>query len=201
MNMKGHIRLAAVVVALLLGACAPLQPQRPGPISTHVLDAHIETPTAAGTRTQTLVVATPRAAPGYDSVRIAYTRHPHEIEYFANNEWVAPPAHMLAPLIVRTLEQGGGFRAVVPASSPVIGDLRLDTEIVRLQQEFDVAPSRVRFTLRAQLVDPVARRVVKTGEFDAIEDAPGDDPRGGVAAANRAVARVLAELAGFCSGQ
>lgn len=193
---------AAVVLGLLpLSACSPLQPQRAEPTSTYLLDARIETQAAAETGASILVVGTPRAAPGYDSTRIAYMRRAHEIEYFANNEWVDTPARMLAPLLVRALEQGGGFRAVVPASSGAVGDLRLDTEIVRLQQEFDVAPSRVRFTLRARLIDPVGRRIVDTRLFDVSETAPSDDPRGGVIAANRAVARVLEDLSGSVRDQ
>jgi cholesterol transport system auxiliary component len=45
-------------------------------------------------------------------------------------------------------------------------DLRLDTEILRLQQDFASQPSRVRFTLRAYLVDQTTRRVLAWRVFD-----------------------------------
>ena len=47
----------------------------------------------------------PHAAAGYDSQHIIYVRQPHKLEYFAHNEWVDPPARMLAPLIVAALER------------------------------------------------------------------------------------------------
>ena len=43
---------------------------------------------------------------------------------------------MLGPLLMRTLEDTGSFRAVVHAPTGLPADLRLDTELVRLQQNF-----------------------------------------------------------------
>jgi len=99
---------------------------------------------------------------------------------------------------------------VVLTPSAAAGDLRLDSEIVRLQHEFGGkpvgqpghqpgagAPSRVRFTLRAYLVDNSTRRVLAWREFDATEPSPSEDPYGGVIAANRAVQKVLQQLAAF----
>jgi cholesterol transport system auxiliary component len=106
---------------------------------------------------------------------------------------------MLAPLLVQALEQSGGFRAVVQAPSLAAADLRLDSELVRLQQDFGAKPSRVRITVRAQLIDVNTRRVLATAQFDETEAAPSDDPYGGVLAANRALGRVLERLATFCA--
>ena len=93
----------------------------------------------------------------------------------------------------------GAFRAVVLASSAAAGDLRLDTEIIRLQHEFQTQPSRARFTLRAALVDDRTRRVLAWREFDTTAAAATEDPYGGVLAANRAVQAALQELAVFCA--
>ena len=79
------------------------------------------------------------------------------------------------------------------------GDLRLDTELLRLQQDFATQPSHVHFTLRAHLVDNATRRVLAWRVFDASVAAATDDPYGGVVAANRAVQTVLEQLAGFCA--
>ena len=66
-------------------------------------------------------------------------RETHQLEYFAHSEWVDPPARMLAPLLVAAVESTGTFRAVVLTPSAAVGDLRLDTEIVRLQHEFQTS--------------------------------------------------------------
>ena len=106
---------------------------------------------------------------------------------------------MLAPLLVAAAAASGAFSAVVPTPGAAAGDLRLDTEIVRLLQQFGSGPSQVRFTLRANLVDERTRRVLVSREFDAIEDAHSDDPYGGVLAASRAVQEVLRQLAAACA--
>ena len=83
--------------------------------------------------------------------------------------------------------------------SAAAGDLRLDTEIIRLQHEFLTRPSQVRFTLRAHLVDNRTRRVLASREFEAVAPAASENPYGGVVAANRAVQTVLEDLAAFCA--
>jgi cholesterol transport system auxiliary component len=193
-------RAAAAVAALaLLAACTALQPPQVEQVSTYVL----ETMPAAGAprpkRDLVLEVSAPRARPGFDTPQMAYTQRANALDYFAKHRWADTPARMLGPLFAQALEQSGGFRAVVQAPSLATASLRLDTELVRLQQDFGAKPSRVRLTLRAQLIDADSRRVLVSAEFDETEAAPSDDPYGGVIAANRALARLLERLAAFCA--
>ena len=147
----------------------------------------------------TLVINPPRAAAGFDSQRIIYLRDAYKLEYFANSEWVDPPARMLGPLLVNALERSGAFRAVIQTPASASADLRLDTQIIRLQQDFHTQPSHARFTLRAYLVDDKTRAVLAWREFDANVPALSDDPYGSVVAANEAVQMVLADLSAFCA--
>jgi len=156
------------------------------------------TPRAAVTA-PTLIVSPPHAAAGFDSQRIMYVRQADQLEYFAHNEWIDTPARMLAPRIVAAIESSGAFRAVVQTPSPAAGEMRLDTEILRLQHEFLSTPSRVRFTLRAYLVESATRRVIAAREFEAAIPAASEDPYGGVVAANHAVQTVLENLSAFCA--
>lgn len=112
------------------------------------------------------------AAAGFDSPHIVYVRQASQLEYYAHNEWVDTPARMLALLIVFAIERGGAFRAVVQTPSAAAGDIRLDTEVLHLQHEFLGKPSRVRFALRAYLVDSVTRRVLGSRELEAVAAAP-----------------------------
>lgn len=147
----------------------------------------------------TLLVSVTRAVAGFDSPRMIYLRQPHKLEHFARSEWIDTPARMLSPLVVAAVESSGAFRAVMQAPSSASGDLRLDTEVMQLQQEFTAQPSRVRFALRANLVDDATRRVIASREFTAVANAGSEDPYGGVVAANQAVRSVLEELAAFCA--
>jgi len=197
-------RLLLVCAAVLaLNACSVLQPKAATPAAFYALEY---TPPAGAskaagpspsTATATLIVSPVRAASGFDSQRIIYVREAHKIEYFSHSEWIDTPARMLGPLVVAAIAQTEGFRAVVTTPGAASGELRLDTEIVRLQQEFLTQPSSVHFTLRAYLVEEKTRKVLAWREFDAHAVASRDDPHAGVMAANQVVQTVLEELSQF----
>jgi cholesterol transport system auxiliary component len=190
---------AGFAVVALLAACTALQPPEADHASTYVLEAVLATAAPRPKRDLVLEVSVPRARPGFDTPLMAYTQRTNALEYFAKNRWADTPARMLAPLLVQALDHSGGFRAVVQAPSLAAAELRLDTELVRLQQDFSARPSRVQFTVRAQLIDVGARRVLASAEFDETEVAPSDDPYGGVIAVNRALGRLLERVAEFCA--
>jgi cholesterol transport system auxiliary component len=199
-----RLAVAAVLLALT-AACSSMLPARPEPPALFALEspaaatAAPDPATGAPASAATLIVYPTHAAAGFDSARIVYQREPLSRAAFAHSEWVDTPARMLTPLIVAGLQSQNGFRAVLTAPSAAAADLRLDTDIVRLQHEFGASPSRVRFTLRATLIDTATRRVLAARVFDETVPAQTDDAKGGVVAANAAVQAVLAQLGGFCA--
>lgn len=198
--------LAVCVAAASLCACSVLQPKAGTPPAFYALEAALPSGTAPGpaptaVATSTLVISPVRAASGFDSQRIIYVRTPHKLEYFAQSEWIDTPARMLGPLLVASITRTGAYKAVVMTPGSAGGELRLDTEIVRLQHDFQIQPSRVHFTLRAYLVDEKTRKVLAWREFDGEAEATRDDPYAGVVAANRVVQTVLQEVSQFLAKQ
>jgi cholesterol transport system auxiliary component len=197
------VRSASACIALIsVGACSALSPtSTPAPALYSLNDNSATNPipinTTASSTKRTLLVSPPHAASGFDSQRIVYVRTAHQLEYFSNSEWIDPPARMLGPLLVAAIEKTAAFRAVVMTPGAANGQLRLDTEIVRLQHEFQKRPSRVRFTLRATLVDEKTRTVIALKEFDMTADSTREDAYGGVVAANQAVQSALVNLSQF----
>jgi len=195
---------AALAFLALAGGCSALRPAAtPSPTGFHSIDASAWPPVAPHkptvAPTLTLLVGNPRSSAGFDSQRMIYTRRAHTLEYFAHNEWVDTPARMLAPLLVAAVAESGAFRAVARMPSTADGALRLDTEVLVLQQEFLTQPSRVRFALRAELVADERRAVIASRVFEAEVAASADAPYAGVVAANQAVRDVLVRLAAFCA--
>lgn len=194
--------LAVALCALALSGCNALRPATAPPPVFYALNAQ---PALAAPpvrvdmqrKLPTLIITPPRAASGFDSQRIIFVRNDHQLEYFSHSEWVDPPARMLGPLVATAIERTGAFAAVVVTPASAAGDQRLDTEIVRLQHNFQSQPSRVQFTLRATLVDDKTRQVLAWQEFSDEAAAPSDTPLGGVTAANQVVQRVLNKLAQF----
>ena len=194
----------AGILLVLVGACSVLDANKAPPPAFYSLYSarpatNSSTPVPWSITVPTLIVNPPRAAAGFDSHRIIYIREPQQLEYFARSEWVDTPARMVAPSIVAALENTRAFRAVVLTPSAAAGDLRLDVEILRLQHEFGSTPSRVRFTLRAYLVDNETRQVLAWRKFDETVVAAQADPYSGVIAANGAVQNVMLRLASFCA--
>lgn len=200
--VRGILVSAFGTLLLLAAGCGSLLPPAAPVPAIYALDTapaatSSRQPVVANAMAPTLTVNSPRAAAGFDSRHMIYTRQPHQLEYFAHSEWVDTPARMLGPLIVAAIEGSGVFGGVALAPSTAASDLRLETEILRLQQEFERSPSRVHLTLRATVVDGMSRRLLATRVFDVTVVAASDDPYGGVKAANLALRTALDQLAGF----
>ncbi len=178
-----------------LAGCTAL-PRPPAAVHTYLLSAPFPAPRRGPG--PLLLIATPRAAPGYDRPGIAYRRSPTRLDYYAASEWADEPARLIEPLLIAAAEHSGGFEAVVSAGTGLPTEIRLDTEIVRIEHELESAPSRGRLTLRAQLVDVARGRVIGTQVFDASVASRSDDAEGAVAAIDAALARVLEKLVAFC---
>lgn len=204
----GGLAATAVGAAALTGcSSASLLPAAPPAPALYGLDdgtpaTSPQSPAPAGA--PSLLLSLPRAAAGLDTRLIAYQRMSPQTrlrtEFYARSEWLDEPPRLLAPLLLRALDATGAFSAVLPAPAFTPTRWRLDTELLRLQQEFGTAPpSQLRLTLRAALIDSVGRRVLATREFDLREPAPSEDAAGAVAAARVAAQALSRGLAGFCA--
>jgi cholesterol transport system auxiliary component len=196
---KLNTKIAVALFFLVLTGCSSLRPPEVESVRTYLLEAQFERTEQIKLIPLVLTVSPPRATPGYNTERMAFVRQPHLLEYFAKNRWAEAPAKMLGPLLVRALEQRTGFKSVTSADGMVKGDVRLDSEITLLQQEFTTSPSRLHLKMRVQLVEQESYRVLATQVFDAVEAAPADDPYGGVIAANRMLPRLLGQIADFAA--
>lgn len=200
--MKGPLRSLCLLLALscssLPGCGTLLESPAKVPIRTFELTPRIE---VASERAGSLVlyVSPVRSNPVHATTQISYRKHSYEVSAFTQSEWAAEPARQLETWLIAALESSGAYRAVVSGASAPPADRRLDVEIITLLHEFDVAPSRVRISLRAQIIDSVSRSVLATERFEEVAPAPTEDAYGGVMAANRALERLLADIAAFCA--
>lgn len=191
-------QIVILSVLLLLASCSNLF----APVKTDI-ENHYEintVPDVAMKRSHggTLLVMRPETNPIYDTTQMAYTVRPYQVAYFSKNRWIRTPAQMIQPLIIKTLQNTHYFHAIV--SPPLITQHQyiLNTQILKLEQDFMCNPSLIRFTLRAELIRASTGRVIATKEFSVVRSAPENSPYGGVIAANQAVAVALQQVASFC---
>lgn len=205
-NISKYTKFLVVAFAgIMTCACSALLPAPPPQSSYYSLNgmpsvarAVDSAPTNRSAK-PTIIINMPQAIAPYNTQHIIYTRTPHKLEYFARSEWVDSPAHMLAPLISTAIERSGSFNAVMLAPTNIVGDFKLDSEIVRLHQAFDHQPSRVYFTLRVYLVNNITRKVIAVREFDEMAISNSDNAYGGVIAANQVVQTIMDKLTMFCN--
>lgn len=198
-----HPVIPALLVLMVGGCGVPLSLQAPVPPSTYLLEwrpaAAEPAPAAAGR--PSLAVSPPQAAPGFNGTGIVYVRTPYRLDSYARHRWVDAPARLLEPLLVRALETSGLFSAVTSTDTGVRSDLRLDTELLYLQQVFDNGGSEVQLALRARLIDRARARLIAAHQFTLAEPVRGAGPYAAVQAANRALARLLDGLRTFLAAQ
>lgn len=191
--------LPVMLLFILLSACssmlAPVPQVTPARYAFEVASPPVRMSVAGA---PVLVVNPLRAASGYGSHHMLYVRKTQQLEYFAQNEWVDTPANMLLPLLVGSLANSGIYAAVLPASASAQGQLTLDVELVRLQQEFTTVPSEVHATLRVALLDSNTRQVLAWRELDAKVAATTDNPYGGVLATRAVLQSLLQQITEFC---
>lgn len=195
-NIFAVTRAACCLLAVAFYGCS-LGPAETTPARTYLLEPNLSGKTisadaARGDRA-TLLISAPRAQPGFDTPRMAYLLRPHELNYYAFNQWVDTPGRMMLKLLVEAMERSGLWRAVIQAPSPLRADYRLDCDNLVLEQQF-FSPSRVRLGLRAQLIDTKRQIVLGARNFEVLAPSPSEDAYGGVLAANEASAKLLDEL-------
>lgn len=187
-------RIAVALAVAGVAGCMPLSPS-PTASTTAVLDKMPAGLPRRAASAVTLLVLTPEAKPPYDTTRMAYSLRPHEIAYFRDHQWSATPAQMLQPLLVKTLEGTGYFKAVL--TPPQSGHYRyaLRTELVELVQDFASEPATLRLGLRLRLSDGATGRLVASDELSLREPMKQKAPYAGVVAANEATAQALSKIA------
>lgn len=192
-----YLKLFFVLLSgLLMTGCTLFSPVKNQQQNTYIINSIPGCVPKAPLSPLTLLVTPPQTTQPYNTNQIAYSTCPFTLSYFAKNFWVDTPPQMLLPLIVQSMQETCHFHAVV--IPPFAGgyDLVLNTQLLQLKQDFSCHPSRVHLMLRAQFIDATGH-VIATRQFCITAVAPCDDPYGGVVAANKAVASLLAQLTRF----
>lgn len=190
--MRATRRAVLLELALLTSGCGSVLAPIDSPAAFLIDPAPEDLPQAARAR-GVLVVQTPTCQPAYDTTRMAYRRHPHQVDYFARHEWAERPPRMLHPLIVRTLQAARCCTAIVAAPSGTVGDFSLRTGIAEIVQDFTAEPAQLRLALR---VDLNAREaLLATRDIVLAEPMAAPNAEAGVVAANAATSRALRAIA------
>lgn len=183
-----------VVILGCLTACMPIST---GNANHYQLTAAGHVSPVKSARDQSLLIMQPSALDGYDTEEMLYVNRPYQVSVFANNTWVSPPVTMLLPLMVRSVMSSHYFYAVASDPNVSITDYRLESQLIRLQQNFLVKPSQMELVMQVMLIHSADNRVVATEIISERVRCPAESPMGGVIAANQAVQKLTRRITHF----
>jgi len=193
--MKKLFVLAAAL--LFLSACSMFSPVKSETPTTYLINAAPHPATQKTNNSLSLLVNTPDGNPVYNTTAIAYTVHPYQIGYFVKSAWAETPAQMLQPLLIQTLRRTHYFHQVGSASNLSQYGYILNTHIIELEQDFSRIPPLLHFVLSVEIINASTNQILASKEFNTYELITRNDTYTGVVATNRAVARIMGQLASF----
>lgn len=192
MKFLNFLFLSAGIVAL--SACSPVK----SPVTNqYQLSSYSTKKFGPNSRSVTLLVTAPEAVAGYQTEQMLYMDKPYQVESFAKNAWANPPADMLYPLLIQSLQKAEYFYAVASSPYSAPADYRLDTQLLSLKQNFIKKPSVIEFSVKIALTRIEDNKVVASRILTQYVPCPTDTPYGGVIAANQASHRFTAIAAEF----
>lgn len=189
--------LSILVLLAGLGALMSCSPVKLPVINQYQINSYSAKVLTKETSSNTLLVTTPEAVAAYQTDEMLYIKKPYQLEAFVKNAWVEPPASMIYPLLIQSIQRSGYFYAV--SSSPYTqgADYRLDTQILNLEQNFLKRPSLLAFTVKVVLTRVSDSKIIASRIISQTVPCPTDTPYGGVVAANRASLLITEAVAHF----
>jgi cholesterol transport system auxiliary component len=192
----GTGRRALIACVVFFSGCTLFSPVNVDTKKYVLNDIPLDLPSGK-THSATLLVLIPETMPAYATMQMAYSTQAYQIAYFSKSEWAETPSQMIQPLIVKMLRNTHYFSEVL--SPPDFGrhTFALRIEILELKQDFTSEPATLHLEMRFYLSRETTNQIVASKELSVREPMPERNPYAGVVAANKAMAKLLRELAKF----
>lgn len=189
---NGLAYAALLLAAPLLVGCAVDLPGSGEPPQLYTLSPKSSFAASLSKVDWQLVVATPVAAAGLDSSRIAVQRAPLTLDYYARAAWSDRAPVLVQTLLVESFENSGRIVAVGREAVGLRADYLLKTELREFQAEYDgQGPPMVRVRINAKLIRVPDRQIIAGHTAEGLERAGGSDLRQVASAFDVALGRCL----------
>jgi cholesterol transport system auxiliary component len=191
-------RALLLIVAALLGlaACGGILPAPPPPPQLFRLTPLASAAPAQPNVAVQLVVAAPAAPSGLDTERIALSRSPTSIDYFATAAWTDRVPLMMQTVLVESLENAGQIRVVARQSQDVRGDVVLAADLRHFEAIYHGGGApEIRVELDCRLVRMPDRGVIAVKSFAGTARPAENETPAIVAAFDEAFHAAMREIA------
>jgi cholesterol transport system auxiliary component len=172
----------------LLGGGEPAHLYRLTPKSTY--------PPNLPHRTVQLLINEPLAPAGLDKSRIALSRSPVSIDYFADSEWTDRAPLLVQTAILQSFENSKTITAIARESVGLRADFIIETEIRHFEAVYDSpnGPPEIWVAINVRLVNPTSRDVVAQTSFERRQRASANDVPSVVSAFDEALGGVMKDM-------
>ncbi len=180
---------------LAMAGCTSLLGGGPPPHLYRVTAVHTFPPDLPHVSAQLLVEA-PQAPAGLDTRRIALSRSPVSLDYYADSEWTDRLPTLVQTALVESFENSGAIAAVGRDAIGLRSDFTLRSEIRHFEAEYGAqggAPT-ISVAIVVKLVRMPAGEIVADAAFTAKEPAATNTIPAVVTALDAALARVLQKI-------
>ncbi len=186
-------RWVASVPVVVLAGCASLFVATPGRL--YRLSADGAYPATLPRVTAQLLVDLPQAPAGIDTTRIALTRAPLSLDYYADSEWTDRVPALLQTALLASFENSKAITAIDRESIGLRADFILKTEIRHFEALSDgSAPPNVWVAMTARLVAMPQRKIIAQASFERRVPAAANEVPAVVAAFNAAADAVIKDI-------
>ena len=187
-------RRLAWVPVLALAGCASLFVATP-PGHLYRLSADGAYPATLPRVTAQLLVDLPQAPAGIDTARIALTRAPFSLDYYADSEWTDRVLALVQTALLTSFENSKAITAINSESIGLRADFILKTEIRHFEAVSDgSAPPNVWVAMTARLVAMPQREIIAQASFQRRVPAAASEVPAVVAAFNAAADAVIKDI-------
>jgi len=141
-----------------------------------------------------LVVAEPSAERDIDTTRIALSRTPNVIEYFADGNWSDTAPKMVQAKMIEAFESTNAIVAVGRDAAGLRADYVLQSDLRDFQADYTNGAATAHIRLIAKLVQMPDRRITRTVSAEVSAPAAGKDLPAVVTAFEQALGQVLSKV-------
>lgn len=143
-----------------------------------------------------LLVDLPQAPAGIDTSRIALSKSPISLDYYADAAWTDQVPALVEAALLASFENTGAITAIDRASTGLRADFVLKAEIHHFEAVYDASggPPRIWVAIIAEIVAMPRRSIIAQARFERHVAAAEDSVSAVVAAFNTATDAVLKDI-------
>ena len=182
-----------LALALALAGCASLLTDSPKPLFQ--LTPKSTFPVGLPRMQGQLLVDLPLAPGGLDTNRIALSRSPVSLDYFADGEWTDPAPRLVQTELLESFENSHTVTALDRETIGLSADLVLKSELRHFEAVYDSSngPPQVWVVLNVRLVKMPQRQIIAEESFESKEPASANRLNDIVLAFDEVLGKVMKE--------